>query len=789
MRKFLIGFGIGIVLTIIFLGLPLAVALRQRYFTDVPSNKWYTEAVNEMAAIGVFDGYPDSSFRPGNYVNRAELAQSLQQMLRHFEQVEGLAPGSTASAYSLPTPSPSLSHLPPGYSYAPPLPIAPASIQPPPPPSPSPSPSPPPSSSTAFSSSLNAAYQTPIADSIDFITRSLSTSAGALFANMGTGYAGSNVSGVNHEVLSESFGLYFNALAYANRSEVFEREYQFFTANMLAGNNFAYWRLNENLTPYERTNATIDDLKIIKGLLRGYERFGLGKYRDTALAMANAHKNYALRNGIVTDYVSWDSNGQTHAADRFTLGYPDFETMRMLSPYDSAWNTILTNTIAVVKNGQFSNGLFQDQYAVSSGQYSNGGDLHMIFQAYAAENLARAGETAAAQRFLTFAKNEWNQRGKIFAHYTAAGSPSVSYEDLAVYSIIARTALVLNDTQFAAQLAGKILNLQNKMIGSPWYGAFLWSTNEVVYSFSQINALYTLALFANTSLQPTTPPSPSGSSSSGGSGVTAPPPTPGPAPVITAQNYVLWHMSDIFYGTHHVPDLTEMVNDMDTLQWNDALIAGDMSGNGSVENLSSMKNVFVSQSSHPWSAFNFLAGNHEYNCGGTPTAGCLNNYKSIINPTLRYTFDRGNVHFIVMSIDGGSYRMSDETMAWLRSEVAANQGKILVLATHQMPHALGDTSPRAQEILDQLGIDIWLFGHAHCKHGDTSCTRHGAYGDFYVQSETTFVDAGYIGNHESRYLIFTEGSNQVRILSRNHSTASFQPQFEHTATLRHPFQL
>lgn len=248
-------------------------------------------------------------------------------------------------------------------------------------------------------------------------------------------------------------------------------------------------------------------------------------------------------------------------------------------------------------------------------------------------------------------------------------------------------------------------------------------------------------------------------------------------------------MSDIYYGSHHIPDLTTMVNDMDTLTWHDALIAGDMSGDGSVSNFNGMKNVIQTESSHPWADFNFLAGNHEYNCSSTPAAGCLDNYKSLINPNLRYTFDVGNIHFIVMSTDGERHRMSNETMAWLRSEVAANQGKIIVLSTHHMPHALGSTNPTAQSILDSLGVDLWLFGHAHCKHGDVSCMRHGAYGDFYTQAETTFVDAGYIGNAESRYIIFTEGSNQVRVLSRYHKNGGrFQSELEHTATLRHAFQ-
>jgi hypothetical protein len=601
---------------------------------------------------------------------------------------------------------------------------------------------------------------------------------------------------VNDEVLSESLGLAFNGLAYADERDLFAREFQFFKQYLLAPNKLVIWKLNANLTPYQLANATIDDLRIVKGLLRGYERFGVAEYRDTALSMANALKQYATRNNILVSHVSWNQSGQTSPADHLILGYADFEAMKMLIPYDAAWNTILANTVAIVKGGQYGNGLFQDRYRFGGNYYDHDDAQLSIFQAYVLEHLAAAGETTAAQPLLIFFKNEWEDRGRIFGRYTSGAHPSVSYEDLSVYAILARAALLLNENTFASQLMGKILSLQITNSSSQNLGAFLWSENELVYAFSQLNALHTVARFRETVIQPSSPPQPVGGTSGSSASspppplppsVTVPPATPGPAPTITAQNYVVWHMSDIYYGSHHIPDFTSMVNDMDTLTWHDAVIAGDMSGDGSVTNFNGMKNVVQTESSHPWSDFHFLAGNHEYNCGGPPAQGCLDNYKSLINPNLRYTFDRGNIHFIVMSTDGERHRMSNETMAWLQNEVATNQGKILVLLTHHMPHALGNTTPRAQEILDSLGIDLWLFGHAHCKHGDASCTRHGAYGDFYQQGETTFVDAGYIGNMESRYIIFTEGSNQVRVLSRSHRNASFQSSLEHTVTLRSPF--
>ena len=42
-------------------------------FSDVPSDAWYAEAVNTLAALGMIDGYPDCTFRPDATITRAEF--------------------------------------------------------------------------------------------------------------------------------------------------------------------------------------------------------------------------------------------------------------------------------------------------------------------------------------------------------------------------------------------------------------------------------------------------------------------------------------------------------------------------------------------------------------------------------------------------------------------------------------------------------------------------------------------------------------------------------------------
>lgn len=54
-------------------------------FADVPINAWFAPAVNRLAEIGILQGYPDGLFRPGDSVNRAEVAVVIDRLLNYWE--------------------------------------------------------------------------------------------------------------------------------------------------------------------------------------------------------------------------------------------------------------------------------------------------------------------------------------------------------------------------------------------------------------------------------------------------------------------------------------------------------------------------------------------------------------------------------------------------------------------------------------------------------------------------------------------------------------------------------
>lgn len=78
------GTNIGIMLLLVMVlmvGLMLPVGAAPTKFSDVPSGKWYTDAVQYCSEKGYVSGYEDGSFRPGNKLTRAEMAAIMNKML------------------------------------------------------------------------------------------------------------------------------------------------------------------------------------------------------------------------------------------------------------------------------------------------------------------------------------------------------------------------------------------------------------------------------------------------------------------------------------------------------------------------------------------------------------------------------------------------------------------------------------------------------------------------------------------------------------------------------------
>src|SRR5260370_26267890 len=58
----------------------------QGVFADVPTDHWAYDAVNQLAAAGIFTGYPDQTFGGKRALTRYEFAVAIQRMLQDVQR-------------------------------------------------------------------------------------------------------------------------------------------------------------------------------------------------------------------------------------------------------------------------------------------------------------------------------------------------------------------------------------------------------------------------------------------------------------------------------------------------------------------------------------------------------------------------------------------------------------------------------------------------------------------------------------------------------------------------------
>jgi PKD repeat protein len=116
-----------------------------------------------------------------------------------------------------------------------------------------------------------------------------------------------------------------------------------------------------------------------------------------------------------------------------------------------------------------------------------------------------------------------------------------------------------------------------------------------------------------------------------------------------------------------------------------------------------------------------------------------------------YSFDYGNIHFIVLESQETDRSVGGAMMTWLEQDIAATAQDWTIAFWHHPPYSKGkhdsDTEPRQIEmrenalpILEDYGVDLVLSGHCHSY--ERSFLIDGHYGDSTTFTEGHVVDGG-----------------------------------------------
>src|SRR5438093_8986835 len=87
----------------------------QGVFADVPTDHWAYDAVNQLAAQGIFTGYPDGTFGGKRALTRYEFAVAIQRMLQDVQRrIDAAIAAHAATPHGGAAPPPPPPGVPPG---------------------------------------------------------------------------------------------------------------------------------------------------------------------------------------------------------------------------------------------------------------------------------------------------------------------------------------------------------------------------------------------------------------------------------------------------------------------------------------------------------------------------------------------------------------------------------------------------------------------------------------------------------------------------------------------------
>jgi hypothetical protein len=249
-------------------------------------------------------------------------------------------------------------------------------------------------------------------------------------------------------LLTETVGLLMQYAAERGDRPLYDAQLSRVQHHLRAPCGLLSWRATPDLGVTSPSSASIDDLTVVRALLRGAERWPGGVSEALATDIGAAVLEHEVVDGLLVDAASWNASGVVPSPSIQT-SYLAVDVMAALADRDPEWATVYERSVGFLHAIETPRGLYPEVLPLPSAGAvvtmpvpDPDPVLNAILVLYCAVALAAVGRGGAST--LSFLEAHWVDHGSLAGRYQLiSGTPVPGFESVAVYGLAARLARYL----------------------------------------------------------------------------------------------------------------------------------------------------------------------------------------------------------------------------------------------------------------------------------------------------------------------------------------------------------
>ncbi|MCR8643122.1 glycosyl hydrolase family 8 [Paenibacillus sp. N1-5-1-14] len=318
-----------------------------------------------------------------------------------------------------------------------------------------------------------------------FIITHLMDKSGGIYTNLRSDLPKEPHLAKNHDMLLESTGLLLEYALLTNRRYLFDQQLHFITQHLQAAGGLLRWKYDGPRGEKAKTNASLDDLRVIRNLLNAHDKWGDESYQTYALLLGDALLKANRQGDLLVDYYDIPSK---YRANQVTISYLDVPTMKRLAAFNPEWLAVKQASEALLTKAQMPSGLYMKTHDLKSNQWVPGeGKYNAIDSLIAAYHAAEAGISITPT--INWLQQTWAKDRQLYAHYSEKGHSADQVESPAAYAIAARLAHKVNLHELEAELTARMQQFAVQDPNSEYVGGYVDLPTLQCYSFDNLQAL------------------------------------------------------------------------------------------------------------------------------------------------------------------------------------------------------------------------------------------------------------------------------------------------------------